>query len=169
LVSEPKLSIPIEGHSRSHKSRACAIPDTKRCLRIGTVGKRAVQVPASTCYKELLKFECDWLFGRPIYDTTSRLERHFLPEVTSKSSHYFRGLCDGGFAFARAELNDGRKNVCRHPRSRSRSLPASVVEAFHIANGEPRDYTWRVYRHKSKRLPLHAAIYYFCHYARPRA
>jgi len=151
-----KLSIQL-GALKSHKAALC-YSGYKKMSEDGTVGKRAVQVPASTCYKELLKSNVIGCLTA-IYDTTAA-GKALLPEVTSKSLHYFEDYAMW-LRIARG-LNDRRKMFVgiQEPLAIYRLRSGSIsYRKWRAAR-----YTWRVYRH-IERLPLHAAIYYFCHYA----
>jgi hypothetical protein len=59
-------------------------------------------------------------------------------------------------------LNNGRKMIVgiQEPLAIYRLRSGSISYRKWKASR----YTWRVYRH-IERLPLHVAIYYFCHYA----
>jgi len=124
----------------------------------GIVGKRVVKVPASTCYSELLKSNVIGCLTA-IYDTTAA-GKVLLPEVTAESSHYFEDYATW-LRIAR-ELTDGRKTFVglQEPLAIYRLRKGSIS----YCKWRAARYTWRVYRH-IECLPLHAAIYYFCHYA----
>jgi teichuronic acid biosynthesis glycosyltransferase TuaG len=94
-----------------------------------------------------------------IYDTTAA-GKTLLPEVTAESLHYFEDYAMW-LRIAR-EVTDRRKVFVgvQEPLANYRLRRGSISHR----KWKAAQYTWRVYR-RIERLPLHAAIYYFCHYA----
>ena len=151
-----KLSIQL-GALESHKAALC-YSGYKKMSEDGTVRRRAVQVPATTCYRELLKSNVIGCLTA-IYDTTAA-GKAFLPEVTAKSLHYFEDYAM--WLRIGRELNDGREVFVgiQQPLAIYRVRKGSISHR----KWKAAQYTWRVYR-RIECLPLHTAIYYFCHYA----
>jgi teichuronic acid biosynthesis glycosyltransferase TuaG len=151
-----KLSIQL-GALDSHKAAVC-YSEYKRMSEDGIVGKRAVHIPASTCYKELLKSNVIGCLTA-MYDTTAT-GKAFLPEVTVESFHYFEDYAMW-LRIAR-QLTDRREVFVgvQEPLAIYRLRRGSISHR----KWKAAQYTWRVYR-RIEGLPLHTAIYYFCHYA----
>jgi glycosyltransferase involved in cell wall biosynthesis len=151
-----KLSIQLRA-LESHKAALC-YSGYRKMSEDGIVGKRVVKVPASTCYSELLKSNVIGCLTA-IYDTTAA-GKVLLPEVTAESFHYFEDYAMW-LRIAR-ELTDRRGVIVgvQEPLAIYRLRKGSIsYRKWRAAR-----YTWRVYR-RIECLPLHAAIYYFCHYA----
>jgi teichuronic acid biosynthesis glycosyltransferase TuaG len=151
-----KLSIQLRA-LESHKAAVC-YSGYRKMSEDGTVGERAVEVPASTCYEELLKSNVIGCLTA-IYDTTAA-GKTLLPEVTAEFLHYFEDYAMW-LRIAR-EVTDRRKVFVgvQEPLANYRLRRGSISHR----KWKAAQYTWRVYR-RIERLPLHAAIYYFCHYA----
>jgi glycosyltransferase involved in cell wall biosynthesis len=151
-----KLSIQL-GALEAQKAALC-YSAYRKMSEEGTVGERAVQVPARTCYKDLLKSNVIGCLTA-IYDTTAA-GKVFLPEVSAESLHYFEDYAMW-LRIAR-ELTDQRKVFVgvQEPLAIYRLRRGSIS----YRKWKAARYTWRVYR-RIERLPLHASIYYFCHYA----
>jgi teichuronic acid biosynthesis glycosyltransferase TuaG len=151
-----KLSTQL-GALQSHKAALC-YSGYRKMSEDGTVGERAIQVPASTSYRELLKSNVIGCLTA-IYDTKAA-GKVFLPEVTAESCHYFEDYAMW-LRIARELTNEKKAFVgVQEPLAIYRLRRGSIS----YRKWKAAQYTWRVYR-RIECLPLHAAIYYFCHYA----
>jgi glycosyltransferase involved in cell wall biosynthesis len=151
-----KLSTQL-GALEAHKAPLC-YSGYRKMSEDGTVARRAVQVPATICYWELLKSNVIGC-STAIYDTTAA-GKVLLPEATGQCSPYFDDYAMW-LRIAR-ELNETRGFFVgiQEPLALYRLRRGSISnDKWRAAR-----YTWRVYRHMEG-LSLLSSLYYFCHYA----
>jgi glycosyltransferase involved in cell wall biosynthesis len=164
-----KLSVQLAA-MESHSAGLC-YSAYKKMDEHGTVGKGVVQVPVSVTYKELLKSNVigcltavydTHLVGKVLMPEAPRHDLSFWLTILKKKGYYYYEDYATWLRILRRQAPTNQKFAI----GIQKPLAIYRVHKGSISHDKWRAarYQWRVYR-SVERIPLHSAIYNFCHYA----